>query len=368
MNFTEVFLKEFLNAVYSNYRPLFDQDTCLPLCKKWPTKLKDLIADAITAKQYVRRKFDVDNAIAMLTVYTNHIAELSRIYDLLSDDYSKQVFIKVLLYRIVGPLHVRLPLFYREYIKEFHGLGRYRRRKKLFKLDSFEFDEFVVPGRQENLEMALPGGGILMTFLLEQYAYRRSGVAIEAKPGDVAIDGGACWGDTMLYLADKVGNSGQVWAFEFIDRHLEILDSNIRRNAALSHRIKIMPNALYSESGKELSFVASGPGSRILHDQNARPGPKISTVSIDDLREREKLHSVDFIKLDIEGAELPALKGAARTLKECLPDLAIAAYHQPQDMWELPLYIQSLNCGYSFYLDHFAPNSWETVLYAKTRK
>ncbi len=67
--------------------------------------------------------------------------------------------------------------------------------------------------------------------------------------------------------------------------------------------------------------------------------------------------------MDIEGAEIEALKGASEIIKEHRPALAISIYHKPSDLWEIPLLIYNLNPGYSFFLSQHAPILTETVLY-----
>jgi hypothetical protein len=55
---------------------------------------------------------------------------------------------------------------------------------------------------------------------------------------------------------------------------------------------------------------------------------------------------VDFIKMDIEGAELQALAGAAQTLARFSPKLAIASYHKPEDPTRIPELVRRLNSVY----------------------
>ena len=73
-----------------------------------------------------------------------------------------------------------------------------------------------------------------------------------------------------------------------------------------------------------------------------------------------------FISMDIEGAELEALRGAETLIKENKPDLAICVYHAPNHIWDIPLYIESLHLGYKFYLRNYTSFTNETVLYATT--
>jgi len=71
-----------------------------------------------------------------------------------------------------------------------------------------------------------------------------------------------------------------------------------------------------------------------------------------------------FIKMDIEGDELRALKGAKNTIKRYAPDLAICVYHRINHIWDIPLLLDSWNLGYKFHLKCHNSYTMETVLYA----
>ena len=72
-----------------------------------------------------------------------------------------------------------------------------------------------------------------------------------------------------------------------------------------------------------------------------------------------------FISMDIEGAELSALKGMRETIKHNMPKLAISVYHSPEHLWEIVLFLHELVPEYKFYLRNYTSYSFETVLYAK---
>jgi hypothetical protein len=78
------------------------------------------------------------------------------------------------------------------------------------------------------------------------------------------------------------------------------------------------------------------------------------------------LPKVDFIKMDIEGAELNALQGAEQSLRAFRPSLAISVYHRDDDWVTIPDYLDSLDLGYEFFLDHFTIYESETVLFARS--
>jgi len=78
----------------------------------------------------------------------------------------------------------------------------------------------------------------------------------------------------------------------------------------------------------------------------------------------EALEAVDFIKMDIEGSEDAALRGATHTIRRFHPKLAISAYHLPGDWWTLARRVRAIDPAYRLYFDHHTIYGEETVLYA----
>jgi hypothetical protein len=72
--------------------------------------------------------------------------------------------------------------------------------------------------------------------------------------------------------------------------------------------------------------------------------------------------------MDIEGAELEALRGAKNVIKHNKPKLAICVYHKPNDLISIPQYIKGLVGDYKFYLRQHQFVSWDMVLYALPKK
>ena len=107
----------------------------------------------------------------------------------------------------------------------------------------------------------------------------------------------------------------------------------------------------FSEQGNLSSCIAEGQG------ENAT---RIQVKTIDGLN----LEKVTLIKMDIEGAELNALKGAQRTIARDKPKLAICIYHSDDDMIRIAEYIHELALGYKLYVRHHTTTFAETVLYA----
>ena len=91
-------------------------------------------------------------------------------------------------------------------------------------------------------------------------------------------------------------------------------------------------------------------------------------TTIDSTVEEENLARLDFIKMDIEGAELNALKGGERSLKRFHPKLAVSLYHSIEDFRTIPRYLDSLGLKYKFYLDHHTIYENETLLFCIPQK
>ena len=143
---------------------------------------------------------------------------------------------------------------------------------------------------------------------------------------------------------------------------LRVFQANMALNPRLAGRISLVERGTWDRGDEVLSFIEGGGGSCI--DESSSATFKIRTVTLDAAVAAAGLASVDFIKMDIEGAELRALKGAEATLRRFRPRLAVCLYHRPEDFHDIPAYLDSLNLGYRFYLNHHYVNEWETVLYA----
>jgi FkbM family methyltransferase len=277
-------------------------------------------------------------------------------YGLLEDEKSRDLFVKILAYRVQGSRHVRLPLNTAEYWKLRRSLDKYVEKRDsvveipiLGTLDLYNF---------RGIRLHAHRVGILNAFLLEQYRCARAGIGL--KPGDVVVDAGGCWGDTALYFAQE---AAQVFCFECIPSNLKIMSENLALNPSLGAKIRVVQKALWNKSGDKMIFQETGPGSRASSDGT---GVDVETQSLDDFVTVNSVKRVDFIKMDIEGAEPEALIGAERTIRKHRPQLAISLYHDLRHFALIPRWIDGLDLGYRLYLDHFTIHAEETVLFARS--
>ena len=122
-------------------------------------------------------------------------------------------------------------------------------------------------------------------------------------------------------------------------------------------KFDIIPKGAYSKEGF-LGFDSKGNGAST---ESEKSDNTIQITTIDKTLASER---PTFIKMDIEGSELEALRGAEETIKKYKPKLAISVYHKMEDIVSIPEYILSLNLDYKLYLRHYSLGGYETVLYA----
>jgi FkbM family methyltransferase len=289
-------------------------------------------------------------------------------YQLLQDEYSKDVLLELYLQRVIGHDLVKIfrnsPKYWQDRSLA-RSLQTNRLPAKKIKNMNFELTHCDLKDIGYDLNLFFAPIGTDMTFLKTQYEYSGVNPKIAAKTGDIVIDAGSCYGDTALYFATKVGPTGKVVGFEFIPENLDILRENLALNPKYSSSIEIIERPVWESSEKILYMMNNGPGSQVSERPLFHGAAEIRTISIDDAVRDKKLPRVDFIKMDIEGSELSALKGALGTLERFRPSLAICVYHKPNDWVDIPLFIHSLNLGYKMWLDHFTIYPEETVLYCR---
>jgi len=298
-----------------------------------------------------------------------HLTDLEWLHAKLNDDESREILVKVVAFRALGNRRIRLPLnnpSHWELLRRAKDLPRSDESLETgflgWKLHCLDLGPFGYP-----IRMFLTPAGALTQFVEQQYRCETPQGVIECSSGDTAVDAGACWGDTALLFAHKAGVRGKVFSFEFLPENLAVLRRNLTLNPELSPRISVKEHPVWSKSGEALCIRGSGPGTQVHAARGDESDRYATTISIDDLVRSGETERVDFIKMDIEGAELEALKGSEMVLREFKPKLAITVYHDLKDFWTIPRYLESLDLGYRFYLRHFKIHAEETVLFATVR-
>ena len=157
--------------------------------------------------------------------------------------------------------------------------------------------------------------------------------------GDIAIDGGAYDGATAR---DFSMQGATVYAFEMDAANYQ---NCIERAEKYGFTIENL--GLSVQEGEEF-YAQSGAGSG-----KGRGNLIGHFIDLDTYVLRKNLPRVDYIKLDIEGAELDMLHGAAKTISRWKPKMAVSAYHRPEDLWTLASYIKSIRPDYEFKFRHY---------------
>jgi FkbM family methyltransferase len=199
------------------------------------------------------------------------------------------------------------------------------------------FDLVLAHGR-EGFRSVLPGGEVVLiapkfrhiTWNADEYQAFRTAV----RPGQTILEAGANVGAYTVLFGQWVGDSGRVVAFEPDPIAFDGLERHVTMNQ-LSTRTTLVPAAISDGTQERLRFALS-PSSGIsrLVPASEPDGPNIRDVrarSIDSFCAQHRLRP-DLIKIDVEGAELAALRGARATIAAAGPDLHLFVEMHPR-LW-----------------------------------
>ncbi len=226
--------------------------------------------------------------------FKNHEAEYKKTYDLLSDRKSKDIFTKVINFKI------SFDLKFMDGFTNNHN-GQYFDLEFLPKFNNIRF-----------------------------------------------VDGGGYIGDTLPSIIRNYPDYEKIYLIEPNSLHINIAKQKFQD----VDNIEFINCGLGSK--KILNTNDNIQGSDCNHSYQAQ---NINTMDnlIDD--------KVDFIKLDIEGAEQDTIIGASETIKKYHPVLAICIYHKAQDWYKIPQLVLNIRDDYSIYLRHYMEGIYETVMY-----
>jgi len=181
----------------------------------------------------------------------------------------------------------------------------------------------------------------------ERRVYSREPCGI--RPGDVVLDCGANVGTYTRQALDA--GAKIVVAIEPIPANVECLRRNFRQEIA-ADKVIIYPKGVWNETTQLTAWLHRNSvlDSFVMKNRPEEGGNNgkivLPVTTIDFVIEDLNLERVDFIKMDIEGAEEQALTGAIKTLPRFRPRLAIATENLPSDQYRIPETVRRAWGGY----------------------
>jgi len=150
-------------------------------------------------------------------------------------------------------------------------------------------------------------------------------IAALVKPGDVCYDIGANLGFFSILLGRFAGATGSVYAFEPVPQNASTIERNARLNRETN--IEVLRIALSNHAGMSELLLADNVGGAVLKSAGIPPdiagSLMVETASIDTFVESRRIKPPNFVKIDVESAELEVLQGMERVLRKWSPTLII---------------------------------------------
>ena len=306
-------------------------------------------------RKLINKKFD-KNKIEKIESEDNFIKALidgenfNIFYDMLKDNISKKFFKKATIYRYMLAFY---PEAFGNIKNSMHLVFKYSIVNIFYWI--FKRILFIIQRFKYPLEIE-----VFITFYifgLKQYNIKN---IFEVKNDAVVFDIGAFKGDTAYFFSKKCSNKARIYAFEPDDYTFQILEK-IKDKYKLNN--VIASNILFSNSETEINFLSM--------DLN-RPAVKMKSTTIDKFVEENNIEKIDYIKMDVEGAERNILEDSIKTIKKFKPSLAIAIYHGGklfmEDFYNIPIFIKNvINEDYEYYIRTFHPAGLETILFCKPK-
>ena len=306
-------------------------------------------------RKLINKKFD-KNKIEKIESEDNFIKALIEgenfniFYDMLKEEYSKKFFKKATIYRYMLAFY---PEAFGNIKNSMHLVFKYSIVNIFYWI--FKRILFIIQRFKYPLEIE-----VFITFYifgLKQYNIKN---IFEVKNDAVVFDIGAFKGDTAYFFSKKCSNKARIYAFEPDENNYKIL-LKIKDKYKLNN--VIASNILFSNLETEINFLSM--------DLN-RPAIKMKSTTIDKFVEENNIEKIDYIKMDVEGAEKNILEGSIKTIKKFKPSLAIAIYHGGklfmEDFYNIPIFIKNIiNEDYEYYIRTFHPAGLETILFGKPK-
>lgn len=184
---------------------------------------------------------------------------------------------------------------------------------------------------------------------------------------DTFIDCGAFDGDTVWDYMELYPAYKDIYAFEPDRKNVEII--RMKKRQENTKGLHVMPQCVHSQRGT-FYFVSEGKSSSHLSEKGNTVVQATRLDDLIDIKYGGRMKSPEdrriLIKMDIEGCELEALKGAESLIRRYNPCLAVCVYHKEEDMIRIPQFINSLvpDKTYDYYLRFHGRDLAELVFYA----
>lgn len=174
------------------------------------------------------------------------------------------------------------------------------------------------------------------------------------------VDCGAYDGDTLRRFIEHQGAKfRRIYAFEPDENNCARLRNYVAGlGQSVANKIEIY-NAAVGDTKKRIGFNTTGDMSASFDEAAVT---QVEVIPLDEVIDRNG--TAVFLKFDVEGGEWEALQGARRLLSETKPLIAISVYHRPDDLWQLPLYLESLRFGYQLFLRTQGEDGMDVICYA----
>ena len=156
----------------------------------------------------------------------------------------------------------------------------------------------------------------------------------------ITVDAGAYNGDTAREILENCPNIEKIICLEPDTKNFKKLAKFSEENGKI-----VAVNAGAWDCEEKISFGSAGN-----RNSNAFSGGKEIFADMTRIDTASKGYKVDYIKYDVEGAEMKALIGSRETIERDSPDLLVSLYHRSEDIFEIPLYISENYPQYDLYL------------------
>lgn len=185
---------------------------------------------------------------------------------------------------------------------------------------------------------------------------------------EVFVDVGSYYGETTLDFINSYGNSYEkIFCYEITPQIIEASKNNLKDFKNIEFRQIAIKNkngfTFIQENGVSSSANQTLDSNSNEQDfQTTSPLSKVQCTTLDfDIKEK-----ISMIKMDIEGDEVDALKGAKNHIANDTPKLLISVYHDNNHLWQIPKLIHKINKNYKYYLRNYNGNFYPTeiVLFA----